>query len=145
MINYYEGSYRKLHPDKVQLSIISDMKTVVTSLCPDGKYPSLLFFIFLMILPTNFLYLLLKPQICLLGKCIPHFPIGPKIKVVKIKNKTGQAKDFIKRLTKHKNSYMEKICPLELTIYKNTKLQGLQIVRNSEQKSKNLLYVVLIS
>ena len=143
MINYHEGSYRKLHPDKVQLSIINDMKTVVTSLCPDGKCPSLLFFF--MILLTNFLCLLLKPQICLRGKCIPHFPIGPKMKVVKIKNEVGQAKAFIKRLTKHKNSHVEKICTLELTTYKNTKLQGLQVVRNCEQKNKNLLYVVLIN
>ena len=67
------------------------------------------------------------------------------MKVVKIKNEAGQAKDFIKRLTKHKNSHVEKICPLELTTYKNTKLQGLQIVRNCEQKNKNLLYVVLIN
>ena len=70
-----------------------------------------------------FLYLLLKPKTCL-GKCIPHFPIGPKMKMVKIKNKTYQTKDLIKRLKTYKNTYVKKLHPQELFTFKNIKVRG---------------------
>ena len=47
-------------------------------------------------LPTDFLYLLPQPP-KYPRKCIPHIPIGPKTKVINIKNETCLTKDPIKR------------------------------------------------
>ena len=40
---------------------------------------------------------------------------------------------------------MKKLHPLKLITCKNTKIQGIKTIRNSEQITKNLLYVMLMN
>ena len=67
------------------------------------------------------------------------------MKVINVKNETCQAKDPIKRWKKHNNTHLKKLHPLKLITCKNTKIQGIKTVRNSEQITKNLLYVMLMN